>query len=83
MLMAPGARWLLLRSFSKQASAIVLEDQTAATPTPVQIRHGKKQKRPSNEDLLYLAPGARFELATNWLTANCATAAPPGNIGDI
>ncbi len=27
----------------------------------------------------FIAPGVGFEPTTNWLTANCATAALPGN----
>jgi len=33
----------------------------------------------TNSPNLNMAPQARIELATNWLTANCSTAELPGN----
>lgn len=44
---------------------------------------GKKENFPLGGErefaLLNMAPGVGFEPTTNWLTANCATAALPGN----
>ncbi len=38
-----------------------------------------KQKTSLKSLFLCFAPGVGFEPTTNWLTANCATAALPGN----
>jgi hypothetical protein len=76
-----GSRlFLALKTFSvRQIEIFVIGKYAKSTDYNYIHKKTSQQKISLIGMLLYLAPRVRFELTTNWLTANCSTAELPRN----